>query len=469
MNAELSEKRKNLSAYLKYIFSHPLNVYILLFFKPLVDMFYSVALFDYLILAYAIILLGYTVVKRPLILKNLKFIDYLTLVVVFLMFLAFFRNTSGFRIFVKTASQFLLFFIGRFCTEDVKPCIKVLKVSSTIVILANFICFVTGLFNGAGFKLWGNALTFCGLYYFKTDLSIAILQSMVFILMSDKLKWYDYALTGVSLVMIFMSNARIGFVIAFMLFGLIVLKNTEHRFKKNIKVFDYRLILTEIACAALSLLVMTSLAKTPLYEKLGFISAKLDPDTTQNSDAMLDINSSGTASGSETHHDSNIFKRIIGRVYTSSNTQGRSEIWNMLCRDFTSRSAASQIFGIDFVSDQYEIQPGFFPNAHNSYLKTMYSIGILGLALFVTFMIYLIYEFGRVKNRTLFYVTVQLVCILVISCVSNNSIEYTQFTWLTMFFVGMLFGKSEESCSDSTESCEKKEEKIISDSAEAEK
>ena len=70
--------------------------------------------------------------------------------------------------------------------------------------------------------MWGGALTFSGTYYFKTDLALAMTQCLIFILFVKKLRWYNYTLAVLASVMIFLSNARISFVIAFMIFGLVM-------------------------------------------------------------------------------------------------------------------------------------------------------------------------------------------------------------------------------------------------------
>ncbi len=453
MNAVIKTCKDKATELYHYAMKNPFSVYFLLFFKPIVDMLWDVAILDYALLVYAIAILAYNLIKRPDVFKRFRLMDYLCFAILFLMVLAFFRNTDGFRVFVKTASQFILFFIGRYCHEETDKCITALRYSSFVVVGVNALVLFIGLFNGLGFQMWGGALTFSGTYFFKTDLALAMTQCLIFILFVKKLRWYNYTLAALASVMIFLSNARISFVIAFMIFGLAFLYKISRFFKRRIRIFDLRLIATMGICVALAIASLFVLSKLPIAESLGHISLSVDNSQVQGD---LPITDGGGNTVTDTDGDSTVDEeaesneftfatiknKIVSlwlKVYTPANTQGRSTIWRYLVEDFSSRDIASKLFGIDFVSDLYEVMPGFFADSHNAYLKTMYSIGIVGLVLFFAFLIIVILKLTYKSQNKIFFIVVQLMCVLLTVSFTTPACQTTQYTWVPMMFLGLLF------------------------------
>ncbi|MBR2340462.1 MAG: O-antigen ligase family protein [Clostridia bacterium] len=453
MNAVIKTCKDKATELYHYAMKNPFSVYFLLFFKPIVDMLWDVAILDYALLAYAIAILAYNLIKRPDVFKRFRLMDYLCFAILFLMVLAFFRNTDGFRVFVKTASQFILFFIGRYCHEKTDKCITALRYSSFVVVGVNALVLFIGFFNGLGFQMWGGALTFSGTYYFKTDLALAMTQCLIFILFVKKLRWYNYTLAVLASVMIFLSNARISFVIAFMIFGLVFLYKISRFLKRRIRIFDLRLIATMGICVALAIASLFVLSKLPIAESLGHISLSVDnsqvqgdlPITDGGGNTVTDTDGDGTVD-EEAESDEFTFATIKNKivslwlkVYTPANTQGRSTIWRYLVEDFSSRDLTSRLFGIDFVSDLYEVMPGFFADSHNAYLKTMYSIGILGLILFFAFLIIVILKLTYKSQNKIFFIVLQLMCVLLTVSFTTPACQTTQYTWVPMMFLGLLF------------------------------
>ena len=455
MNAVIKTCKDKTTELFHYAMKNPFSVYFLLFFKPIVDMLWDVAILDYALLAYAIAILAYNLIKRPDVFKRFRLMDYLCFAILFLMVMAFFRNTDGFRVFVKTASQFILFFIGRYCHEETDKCITALRYSSFVVVGVNALVLFVGFFNGLGFQMWGGALTFSGTYYFKTDLALAMTQCLIFILFVKKLRWYNYTLAVLASVMIFLSNARISFVIAFMIFGLVFLYKISRFFKRRIRIFDLRLIATMGICIALAIASLFVLSKLPIAESLGHISLSVDnsqvqgdlPITDGTDGSITDTDGDGTLdeeADSDEFTFATIKNKIISlwlKVYTPANTQGRSDIWRLLFKDFSSRDPLQKIFGIDFISDQFNHQVGsdVVANAHSSYFKTLYSLGIVGFILFFIFMFCTLTKLQKSERKLNFFIPLSLMVIVLVSSLTNSSIEYTQSTWVPMMFLGLLF------------------------------
>ncbi len=454
MNDFISNVKEKSISIFNFVIHNPVNVYVLLFLKPISDMFYKASLFDFLILAYALLVFGAYAVKNFKSFKDLRYIDYLTIAMLAMLTLSLFKDFSGFRIYVKTASQFLIFLIGRYCKADYEKSISVLRASSLIVIFTNFVCLIIGLFNGWGFCYWGDALTFRGLYYFKTDLAIAMLMSIIFILAAKSEKLYEKIINAVFVLMaiyiILTTNARISFLIAFIVLAVIFLELLENKLKlkKLINIIDIRTIAAVFLCAVMSFGAVTLVSKLPMFDGNNFIGFDIDKVT---DDVEGSVPGMSDGEKTEENEETVIFgvniSKIFSSVYTPSNTQGRSQIWAKLFEKFGSASIVEQIFGIDLTSDQFAHQPEHpdkFVNSHSAYFKTLYSTGFIGVMIFVLFLFAIIYKSRNMKNRRLFFTVLQLLGLILASSLFNNSHEYTMITWMPMFFIGLMFAKEDD-------------------------
>lgn len=442
---------------------NPVLFYILLFAKPLVDMFYRVSVLDYLLLGYAFLLLALVLIRKPQNFRTLGLHDYLVLGIVFLLFLSFVREPLGFRIFVKTASMFLLFFIGRFASVNTEKMVRVLRLSFAIVVVANlFFCIAGsyGYLTSISFKEWGGAYTFCGLYFFKTDLAMAMLQAIVFLLATKRPRFYDYALAVGALWLTLLSNTRISFVIAFVLIGLSVLHHVERKVKRKFRIFDLRTIFVAGACAVLAVASLSVLGKSDLFQKLGFLGLDVeetaatvevgaDPIDGARQNEGIPVEFAGApGDGTQILPEDNslpgLLQKLLEKFYTPANTQGRSEIWRLVFEKFAAGSFLDRLFGYDLVSDEvyHQTNSNVSANAHNAYLKTLYSIGYLGVLLYACFFFLCLRRASRLKNRPVFFIGLSLVALLLVASLTNNSHEYTQLTWLPLFFIGLSFNPS---------------------------
>ena len=134
------------------------------FLKPMVDMMYKLQILDYLLVFICLICL---LKKCKMILNRM---DIAILILMGLFAFSFLRNTNGLSQFFKIESGFLLYFIGRNYYCHVNKYIHIIRIGFIPVMLVTMITFVTG----SGFQMWGNINTFSGLYFFKTDLAVAM-------------------------------------------------------------------------------------------------------------------------------------------------------------------------------------------------------------------------------------------------------------------------------------------------------
>lgn len=372
---------------------------ILLFLKPITDMLWQYKILDMILLALSI---GIFLINLPR-LKGLNFVDFIVVILCILFTTSLLRNTEGFQNYVKIISGFLYYFLGRIYYKSENRITQILTISSLIVVTTNIIVIIIG----RGVVLWGNAITLKGAYYYKTDLAVAMIQSTIFIYFAKesknifiKILRILYTYVFIPLIIIF-TNSRMYLIILIVIVYIFYKYKREIRRKViwRIKVKELVLFLCLILLGIYSI---SLLSKTELFTKLGFISFNFEK---------------------------------FSDLFSPANSQGRSEIWSVLLRYFFSQPFKSRFIGIDLVTDSIINPIGH--NAHNSYLKILFSIGFIGSILFLIFIYQIIKYINRLYDRQLFYISLSLIFVYIISGFSGIVIEFTQLTWIPMFYVGV--------------------------------
>ena len=139
---------------------------------------------------------------------------------VFLQLLTFIKNAfnvdsffSYFSLYCKLVSPFFLYFWGRlFCSISFYACCSFLKYGYIVVFIINIIFFYKG------FQIWGDANTFSGLFYYKTDMALSIVALLTFILVSPNFKFFSFIGATSILILLFvliLSNSRISYFVFF--------------------------------------------------------------------------------------------------------------------------------------------------------------------------------------------------------------------------------------------------------------
>lgn len=372
---------------------------ILLFLKPITDMLWQYKILDMILLAISILIF---IIRLPK-LKGLNFVDFIVFMLFILFTVSFLKNIDGLQNYVKIISGFLYYFLGRVYYKRENKITQVLMIASLIVVTINIIFIIIGKGN----ILWGNAITLKGVYYYKTDLAVAMIQSIIFIYFAKESKnifikvlrrIYTYAF--IPIIVIF-TNSRMYLIILIVIIYIFYKYKQEIRRKViwRIKVKELVLFLGLIL---FGIYIISLLSKTELFTKLGFISFDFEK---------------------------------FSDLFSPANSQGRSEIWSILLGYFNSQPFELKLIGIDLVTDSIINPIGH--NAHNSYLKILFSIGFIGSILFLTFIYQIIKYINRLYDRQLFYISLSLIFIYIVSGLSVIVIEFTQLTWLPMFYVGV--------------------------------
>lgn len=365
---------------------------IFFFLKPIVDMLYQFQFLDYIMVVLALILLAKHHKMR------LHGFDILIFFLMLLFFFAFLKNENGLAAFFKIESGFLVYFLGRCYSRNVWSIIPFLKWSFLLIILITAYTFVSGV----GFKEWGRIYTFCGLYFFKTDLCTAMAQCTIFFCLIHPVKKKNWFVVATCIFFTLIANARAYYFIVFFIIILAFLYYREIKTKRQIEI-SWKL-LTIGSASIIGLLFLMNHLSTFLGDR--FLLFQFD-----NLSDLMD----------------------------SGNTQGRNEVWNDIYnRIFMRKDFITRFFGIDLCSDQSYL--GF--NSHNLYLKVLFSIGYFGCFFYGCFILGVVYYLNKIRvDRQLFYVTTALFSIYLFGGISYITIESTQLSWFPMFFLGIVVTK----------------------------
>lgn len=366
---------------------------LLLLLKPITDMFYQYQVLDYAMMGLAILALLINVRK----IKHLYWVDLIVLAIVTILSFTLIRSGfSGVVIYIKMISAYLLYFIGRSCGNRLFKERKYLVYAEVIVLLAN--CF--SLVTRSGFQTWGHATTFSGLYFFKTDLALAMVYAVVTLLYLSDFKWiYILVASLLGVIMIFLSNTRMDMVIMLVLLFVYVLYIREKKSRKLLRI-NMRFVVIGITSLVGGIYIISKILTLPAFRSFNYISFS--------------------------------FNKLFD-LYNASNTSGRTVVWDAILRIFNSKPLIQRLIGIDFVSDYYLTY-----DSHNAYIKMMFTGGYICLGLFILLLFMHIAKLNNTKNRNMFYFNLSVLIAFTLQSVSASTVIYTQSTWIFMLFFGAI-------------------------------
>lgn len=379
---------------------------ILFFLKPLFDMLWQFKVLDLILI---LLLLAFLL---PRILYVKLSITYLLLITfslfIFRSFLAQ-PDSSTVLVFVKILSAFLMFFAAQF-NKNIDKTINLIEKSYIIPIVYVLTLFVLG----KGFVYWGNALTFVGPYFYKTDLAIAIVLSVIFFRSvlykkTNRLLKFCAFLYIFAIVpyLILEANSRMFLIILGIFYIIIITEYAKNQPKKISKGFIRILVFAS---------VLSLVAGYSVYDKY------LKPDN------ALEIDLS------------------VSNIFSLSNTQGRSGIWTAEFEHFSQGHPFYLLFGYNINKDiEFNTYSANGFDAHNTYIKILVNFGIFGL---LTYFIILFLIYRKILSMSKLSVninkhhltTIQMIFVFfIISGFSQSNIAYTQSSWYAFYFMGLIY------------------------------
>ena len=136
-------------------------------------MFYQLKMLTVIITAFAILLLIIAITKRfPL----KPCISDTIVILIALMFTgSWLKSPELYLDYLKIISSLLLYFLGRFYVKDIDTVWESLTSSLLFALVINLIVCLAG----KGTIVWGSAVTYRGMYFFKTDFAVMLCYFLI--------------------------------------------------------------------------------------------------------------------------------------------------------------------------------------------------------------------------------------------------------------------------------------------------
>ncbi|GIM33803.1 O-antigen ligase family protein [Paraclostridium bifermentans] len=387
---------------------------LIVFLKPIFDMLWKFKILDIMIMSLVYLVTPMYLLKNK---YKIEFIDLLFIFLITLFTLSFLKkaDSASFKDYIKIISNLYMFFIGKMIlNRDEKD--KFLIISFSVVAFVNLIYLLTGI----GFTYWGDSKTFRGIYFFKTDLALAILQSIIFIRLmkyskSEKLKTIsNIYIFLISPILIFLSNSRMYLLLYFIVIYLILNENAEKKGRKTYR-YDLKFFLKiGIIFICLIFLYSTITSKIPWFREQNLLGFKIEK---------------------------------FSDLFNESNSQGRNVIWSKVIHVFNSSSIIDKFTGVDLVSDRV-LHNGSYYDSHNNYIKILFTTGYLGGITCLIILVDTMKKLNSLTDLKFKYTCLILLTVYVVSSISYPSIIYTQQSWIIFLYIGMLNNNVQRSKND---------------------
>ncbi|MBQ9926630.1 MAG: hypothetical protein IJO65_01510 [Lachnospiraceae bacterium] len=365
-----------------------------LFLKQIVDMLYQYRILDYIMVIWVVLLLLYQVaLVRPDIRKNVTLADGIVLLLGTLLTVNFVRSQSGYEIYFKVMSAFLMYFVGRIYYDRIKECYGALVTASYFIVYVS----LAERIHRFGFALGTVRDAGGGFYFYDTDLAFAMILAMVFIAMFGKNSVFKLiTIFIVCPYMVIFSDAGIQVMLMFAVYAVIAIYVMELIFRKK-KMFNY--LLTIIVLGLIAIVIFIYL---PVFGV-----------------------------------DNNVLMAKIfdGHFLNSSSMNDRYAAWQEALNEIEKSGIAGRLFGVGM---------GAEITIRSLYIKIFYSMGTAGLLLSAMLIVAVMYYVTKVDDRKTFYLAVIMAVVLLGTGVTVNSMESTQMSWFPLLFAGMVVSSAQE-------------------------
>lgn len=359
-----------------------------LFAKQIVDMLYQYRILDYIMVLLVLLLLVYqAALVRPDIRKHFTAADGIVLLLSLLLTISFLKTMTGYQIYFKVLSAFLIYFVGRIYYDRIKECYGALVSAAYIVIYLNFF---TRIYR-YGFTFIQVENAGGDLYYYDTDMAFAMILAMLLITMFGKNSLFKIVTSFVICpYMVFFSDAGIQKILMLAVYIIMI-------------IYFMELVLSNRKLPGILLIVM-------LLGLIGSVIVIYLPVMGfDNVELILGL--------------------FNGKLLDNSNMYTRYIDWQKIMEICVSQGIITRLLGIGMGSEV---------SIQSLYIKILYAAGYAGLLLSVLLIISVMYYVVKVDDRKVFYLTVTMAVLLLGSGVTVNSMETTQMSWFPFLFAGMV-------------------------------
>ena len=410
--------------------------------KQIVDLLYQFKFLDYLMVVAAAGLVVYKAVKEyrasgekgfagyvvSTVKKNFCLTDALILILAVLVGLSLLRNLDGFSEACAIESAFLVYLLGRVYGKEVLKAGKYLAYVGYAIIYVNGAYYLVKCIDyysheGYPFPHLGDLKNSGALYYYKTDLGIAILFATVFIYCFSKALVAKYVtIFIVNVAFLFHTYARTSQAIyVLFLIGICIIeiskfvkskKDSQQKTENPNNNNSSKKIIT--CCAIISMVLIIS----------GMVALHLSPvKKMPYSDLVI--------SGDAAEKIEDIF-------------HSRQVIWWDTFHFMMNDSPVTELIGVDIDKDSFALHNSEQMMSHCMYLTIIFGLGFVGFIVFICLMWSILYKLLRLDSSE---VTMKLLLfssfvIFLIMGLTTDALEYTQISWFPFIFAGMAVSEA---------------------------
>jgi len=409
--------------------------------KQIVDMLYQFKVLDYLMVIAALVLIGYKIYKsKGIDFKKICIVDVLVFILALLYGLATLRNLDGIAEGCKIESAFLVYVFGRLYGNEIHKAGKYLAYVGYAIVYVNAAYYLVKCIDYYTHDTYpylgeGTLLNSGALYFYKTDLGIALIIAAIFIYVySDSLMAKYLTLFDVIPVFIFFTNARTEQAIYLLfIFSVIIIEavkiinkkkskrqnseQTQHleqiesptknkRVRKKLVVLNAIFILgVVVLTTAFVYLYFSPIKQSDFY-------SYTDLDVVQ----LHDLN--------EIFHSRHI-------------------IWWDTFHFIINENPITQLVGVDIDLISFSQHNAENMMSHCMYLTALFGTGYIGVYALILF-IYFVFRSVLIDETTDKYKNIFIVFSLwimfLIVALTTDALEYTQISWFPFIFAGISAG-----------------------------
>lgn len=365
-----------------------------LFSKQIVDMVYQYQFLDYIMVGWVFVLLLYQVaLVRPNFRTWFTGVDIIVFALIAVTTYGWIQDISTYQTYFKWLSAFLIYFVGRIYYDRIKESYGALTCSAYLIVYTNFLHRIVNY----GFDLTKVINANGDYYYNDTDMAFAMVLALIFIAMLAKNSIFKLiTIFIVCPYMVLCSDAGIQKVLMFVIYAVIGIYIAELIFRKR------RISNLALTIVIIGILSVVFIIYVPVFMQ-------------QNTEMVLSL--------------------FDIQFLNSDNMHVRYDSWREVMEEWIQAEQVQKLFGMGLATG--------IPT-YSLYIKIIYSIGYVGLALMVMLIVSIIYYVVKVKDRKTFYLTVMLLVLLLGTGVTVNSMESVQMSWFPMLFAGMVVSSVSE-------------------------
>ena len=416
--------------------------------KQIVDLLYQFKFLDYLMVVAAAGLVVYKAVKEyrvsgekgfagyvvNAVKKNFCLTDALILILAVLVGLSLLRNLDGFKEACAIESAFLVYLLGRIYGKEVLKAGKYLAYVGYAIIYVNgsyYLVKSIDYYSHEGYP-WphlGELKNSGALYYYKTDLGIAILFATVFIYCFSKVLIAKYfTIFVVNVVFLFNTYARssqavyVLFLICICIIELCkLIKKIRNKNKdkqelskevKPIKSLKKIIWVGTVVCIIIMSVVVTVCHISPI-KKIPYSELEISEETAENIEDLF---------------------------------HSRQIIWWDTLHFMMNDSPVTEAVGVDIDGDSFSKHNSISQLSHSMYLTIIYGIGMVGFTVFLCLMWSLFCNVITLRqnreNIEIMMITIASFIIFLIMGLTTDALEFTQISWFPFIFAGMAVSEA---------------------------